>query len=326
MNRSCDLVLTGIATELGPVRIKDTELSLAYSNGRDKPREATGITALHRFHPHASFVGHTANTVSQSLRRAGVLPGDVGGLVATSNFTHDTLVPTFGPAVAARAGLADIRAATIGTGCGGLAQAVEYAVSMMTSPFMGWDPKKVFVIVAGDAYTRHVDINDYKTRYLFSEGIATFVLRFKQATKGDLVVARVASRSLVVDEPLDALLLGNPAFYKDRYFRMQTAPIVRFTRQVLGIAQRMLALESWSGVTIIPHQANARLLDEMGKSAPEAHLFYTNGIATIGNTLNASTVFGLEDALTNLSVSDDIVLVPFGAEWVVGAIQLHRHP
>lgn len=318
------LVLSGMTTRLGSEKLTAVDLSVQYSAGKDDPTGATGITALYRFASGENLLDVSAKCIRTTLERSELSMRRVGGLVATSNFTHDTLVPTFGPAVAAHVGFSGIRAATIGTGCGGLAQAVEYAVGVMTSPFTNWDPKKVFIIVAGDAYARHVDISDYKTRYLFSEGVATFVLQFKRAEKDDLVVARVASRSLVVDEPLEALLLGNPAFSEDRYFRMQTAPIVRFTRKVLDVAREMLGIESWSGVTIIPHQANARLLAEIGKSVPEAHLFYTDGIAKIGNTLNASTLFGLEDVLTNCTASDNIVLVPFGAEWVVGAIQLHR--
>ncbi len=324
MDHNLPLVLSGITTRLGSEKLTAADLSAWYSAGQDDPTSATGITALYHFAPHQNLLDVSVACVRETLMHSSLSLREVGGLVATSNFTHETLVPTFGVAVAARAGLASVRAGTIGTGCGGLAQAVEYAVSMMTSPFVGWDPKKVFVIIAGDAYSRHVDPKDYKTRYLFSEGVAVFILRFTRATKGDLVVSRVASRSLVVDESLEALTLGNSTFVEDRYFRMKTAPVVRFTRRALNITKEMLGIGSWHGVTIIPHQANARLLAEMRRAVPEAHLFYTNGIATIGNTLNASTVFGLEDVLTSDTASDDIVLVPFGAEWVVGAIQLRR--
>ncbi len=320
------LVLSGITTRLGSERLTAADLSGLYSDGQDDPTRATGITALYRFAPHEDLLDISAACVLEALTRSGLSLRDVGGLVATSNFTHEMLVPTFGVAVAARAGLANVRVGTIGTGCGGLAQAVEYAVSMMTSSFIGWDPRKVFVVVAADAYARHIDPDDFKTRYLFSEGAAVFILRFKQVETGDVVITRVASRSLVVDEPLDALMLGNPSFMDDRYFRMKTGPIARFTRTVLDVAKEMLGIESWRGVTIIPHQANARLLAEMRKAVPEAHLFYERGIATIGNSLNASTLFGLADVLRNGSASNDIVLVPFGAEWVVGAIRLHRHP
>jgi 3-oxoacyl-[acyl-carrier-protein] synthase III len=324
MDHNLSFVLSGITTRLGSEKLSAADLSAQYSAGQDDPTSATGITALHRFAPEENLLDVSAECIREALTRSGLSLRDVGGLVATSNFTHETLSPTFSVAIAARAGLASIHAGTIGTGCGGLAQAVEHAASMMTSPFMGWDTKKVFVIVAGDAYSRHIDPKDYKTRYLFSEGVAVFILRFTRAKKGDLVVSRVTSRSLVVDEPLEALTLGNPAFVEDRYFRMQTAPVVRFTRKALDIAKEMLGIGSWNGVTIIPHQANARLLVEMRKTVPEAHLFYTNGIASVGNTLNASSVFGLEDVLTNDTASDDIVLVPFGAEWVVGVIQLRR--
>ena len=324
MDHKPSLVLSGLTTRLGSEKLTAADLSARYSAGQDDPTGATGITALYRFAPDEDLVAVSAECVHEALRRAGVLPRDVGGLVATSNFTHKMLVPTFGVAVASHAGLSNVRAATVGTGCGGLAQAVEYAAAIMTSSLVRWDSSKVFVIVASDAYRRHIDTNDYKTRYLFSEGVAVFVLRFANATNGDLVLTRVASEALIVDEPLGALRLGNPAFVEDRFFRMETAPVVRFTRKALTTAKELLELETWRGVTIIPHQANLRLLEALHRSIPEARAFYTKGIATIGNTLNASTLFGLEDVLRNPD-ADDIVLVPFGAEWVVGAIHLQRH-
>ena len=196
---------------------------------------------------------------------------------------------------------------------------------MMTSPHALWDPSKVFVVVAGDAYHRYIDTKDYKTRYLFSEGVAVFILRLKYAAPGDLVLERAASRALVADEPIHALRLGNPEFHKDEYFRMDTPPVVRFSRRALEVAKRLLGRENFEGLTLIPHQPNIRLLEALERTVPEARAFYTRGITTIGNTLNASTVFGLEDVLKNDSGGDDIVLVPFGAEWAVGVIHLRRH-
>lgn len=326
MDHNLSLVLSGITTRLGSEKRSAADLSAQYSAGKDDPTSATGITTLYHFAPRENLLDVSAECVREALTRSGLSLRDVGGLVATSNFTHETLVPTFGVAVAARADLSCIRAGTIGTGCGGLAQAVEYAAALMTSSVVKWDPAKVFVVVAGDAYQRHIDTNDYKTRYLFSDGVAVFVIKLAHAKRGDLTITQVASQSLIVDEPLEALRLGNPTFREDRFFRMETAPVVRFTRRALATAKELLGLDVWRGVTIIPHQANHRLLEAMGRAAPEAHLFYTNGIAMIGNTLNASSVFGLEDVLANDTASNDIVLVPFGAEWVVGAIQLQRHP
>lgn len=318
-----ELTLCGLTTRLGRVVETASELSERYSGGTDRPTEATGIARLHRFANDEDLLDVARDVALGAVENAGLPLSDVGGIVATSNFTHATLTPTFGPAVAERMGLSLVRAATVGTGCGGLAQAVEYAAAIMTSPMAGWPDDKALVVLAADRYSAHVDAVDFKTRYLFSDAAAAFVLRKDVARAGDVVLRAVSSVSLAVPSPLSALRLGNPSFCDDRFFRMETAAVARFTREVPDLARRLLGLADWTGIAVIPHQANVRLLAKMRDAMPGAASFYDGGITTIGNTLNASTLLALEDALRQGTLaSRDAALVPFGAEWVVGAIRL----
>ena len=318
-----NLILSGLTTRLGRVVETASELSERYGGGTDRPTDATGITRLHRFGDDEDLLEVARDVVLKAVENAGILLADVGGIVATSNFTHAALTPTFGPAVAERVGFSLVRATTVGTGCGGLAQAVEHAAALMTSSIVDWPDGKAFVILAADRYSAHVDPTDFKTRYLFSDGAAAFVLRKGIPHPGDLVLRSVSSVSLAVSSPLSALRLGNPSFGDDRFFRMETAAVARFTREVPDLARRMLGLSDWTGIAVIPHQANVRLLARMRDAMPGAASFYDGGITTVGNTLNASTLLGLEDALRQGTLaSRDVALVPFGAEWVVGAIRL----
>jgi 3-oxoacyl-[acyl-carrier-protein] synthase III len=319
-----ELCISGLVTRLGSEVLSASDLSHLYSAGEDDPTAATGITQLFRFSADEDLIGVTAESVLRSLQLAGLKLGDVGGIIATSNFTHPTLVPTFAVSVADRLGLRNVRASTVGTGCGGLGQAVECASGIMLNPMSRWPSGKVCVVIAADQYSHHIDPSDYKTRYLFSDSVAVFVLAQRVPTAGDFVLTHASSRALIVDQPLNALQLGNPGIVSDPYFRMKTGPVVRFTRLVLGAAKDMIGASRLKGVSIIPHQANTRLLAALAQRIPEAHLFYMDGVAQVGNTLNASTLFGLQDAQTRGLLSDDILLVPFGAEWMVGAIRLQR--
>ncbi len=325
MTLTTELVFKGLVTRLGSKVLSASELSHLYGGGNDNPTRATGIQRLYRFAPDESLIDVTAQTVLSALHTAGFTLEDVGGIVATSNFTHPMLVPTFAPAAAKHLGLLNIRASTIGTGCGGLGQAVENAAGIMLNPMSRWPSGKVCVIIAADQYSHHVDPEDYKTRYLFSDSVAAFLLIPMLPKHNDLVLTHASSRALIVDQPLEALRLGNPRFIDDPYFRMKTGPVVRFTRRVIDVAKDMVGVSDCEGMSIIPHQANARLLSALAGKVPEAHLFYMEGISQVGNTLNASTLFGLQDAFYRNLVSDDILLVPFGAEWMVGAIRLQRH-
>ena len=316
------LCMLGLETRLGSNVLTADNLSEMFSDGADSPTAATGITRLYHFAEEESLLSVTADTVLAALKKARIQLEDVGGIIATSNFTHPTLVPTFAPALCEQLGLMNIRAHTVGTGCGGLGQAVECAAGIMLNPLSYWPPGKACVVVAADHYSLHVDPSDYKTRYLFSDNAAAFVLVRKVPEPGDVVVTHASSRALTVNQPLNALRLGSQRFEPDPYFRMRTGPVVRFTRNVLSTVKEMMRIDRFDGISIIPHQANTRLLAALRSQVPEAHLFYADGVPKVGNTLNASTLFGLQDAKQRGLLSGDILLVPFGAEWMVGAIRL----
>src|SRR5207247_2018346 len=72
---------------------------------------------------------------------------------------------------------------------------------------------------------------------------------------------------------------------------------------------------------IVPHQANARIIEAAGKRLGVGADVMVNGIAAYGNTSTASIPLALKDALAagRLKTGDHLVLVGFGAGLTWGA-------
>jgi 3-oxoacyl-[acyl-carrier-protein] synthase-3 len=81
---------------------------------------------------------------------------------------------------------------------------------------------------------------------------------------------------------------------------------------------------------IVPHQANARIIEAAGKRLGVGADIMVNAIANYGNTSTASIPLALKDALAagRLKRGDHLVLVGFGAglTWGAGVIEWEGAP
>jgi 3-oxoacyl-[acyl-carrier-protein] synthase-3 len=312
---------------LGSVWVSATELSSRYSGGIDDPEKMIGISGLYRLGPKESLMDLVEICINESLQTAGLSRSDIGAIVATSNHTGLYLLPSLAATIANRIGCTHLPADTIGDGCGGIVQAIGHGVAMMTSSILHWRSNKVVVVVAAEEYSKHINHDDRRTRYIFSDGVSVTILAqsSRPVLRNTFRIRHIGWRSLTSNSPLTALSMKNPAFSRKAKFEMNSIPVIRFTREVLRTALECIDLTNWSGVSIIPHQANLRIL--RGIAPSDADFIYTEGIELFGNTLNASTLIGLTDCADRgliPSKSDHIALVPFGAGWLVGCILIAR--
>jgi len=102
-----------------------------------------------------------------------------------------------------------------------------------------------------------------------------------------------------------------------KVFRFATEILAQATLQALDKAN--VRLEDVK--LIVPHQANARIIEAAGKRLGVGPDVMVNGIASYGNTSTASIPLALKDALAagRLKTGDHLVLVGFGAGLTWGA-------
>jgi 3-oxoacyl-[acyl-carrier-protein] synthase-3 len=102
-----------------------------------------------------------------------------------------------------------------------------------------------------------------------------------------------------------------------KVFRFATEILAQATLDALARAD--VPLEAVK--LIVPHQANARIIEAAGKKLGVAPNVIANNIAQYGNTSTASIPLALKDAVAagRVSAGDHIVLVGFGAGLTWGA-------
>src|SRR5207253_2106000 len=112
---------------------------------------------------------------------------------------------------------------------------------------------------------------------------------------------------------------GRPEIRMDgrKVFRFATEILAQATLQALEKAN--IPLEDVK--LIVPHQANARIIEAAGKRLGVGADVMVNEIANYGNTSTASIPLALKDALAagRLKTGDHLVLVGFGAGLTWGA-------
>jgi 3-oxoacyl-[acyl-carrier-protein] synthase-3 len=112
---------------------------------------------------------------------------------------------------------------------------------------------------------------------------------------------------------------GRPEIRMDgrKVFRFATEILAQATLQALDKAN--VRLEDVK--LIVPHQANARIIEAAGKRLGVGADVMVNAIANYGNTSTASIPLALKDALAagRLQRGDNLVLVGFGAGLTWGA-------
>jgi 3-oxoacyl-[acyl-carrier-protein] synthase-3 len=102
-----------------------------------------------------------------------------------------------------------------------------------------------------------------------------------------------------------------------KVFRFATEILAQSTLEALKKAN--VRLEDVK--LIVPHQANARIIEAAGKRLGVGPDIMVNAIANYGNTSTASIPLALKDALAagRLNRGDQLVLVGFGAGLTWGA-------
>ncbi len=293
-------------------------------------RERTGISCrrVAADHEHASTLGLRA--ARRALAVADLDPGRVE-LILVATSTPDYLVPCTACLIqdglgARRAGACDILAA-----CSGFVYGVAMGAGLIRAGLLN-----NALVVGTEVLSRVMDWTDRSTSILFGDGAGAVVLQaseepggFLGATLGadgsgaDFISIRIGARLPFESsaEPISELLYMNG----HEVFRFASRIMVQSTRD----AARSAGLEVQDLDLLIPHQANARILQVAAKQLGlPAGKVYSN-LDRYGNTSAASIPLAIVDAVDEglIQPGDRIGMVAFGGgltwagcvvEWTYG--------
>ncbi len=300
--------------------ITNAQLSCVVDTNDEWISSRTGI--------HTRYVSSTENTsdlafraAKQAIQDAKIDPSSID-LVIVATATPDDVTPNVACMLQARLHLAKACLAfDLNAACSGYIFAIQVAAALLKQYHCA-------LIVGAEVLSKIIDWTDRNTCVLFGDGAGACILvpsqrpmYFFAHTQGDLKGVLQAQ-----GRPLHPPLINARKTYG--YLQMDGKEIFRFAVQAMqeGINHvcQQAQIEPKDIDWIIPHQANARIIDHVARRMQlDLSMFYKN-VNEFGNTSAASIAIALACAKAEgkLKPGMKIVLSGFGGGLSYGAIYL----
>jgi 3-oxoacyl-[acyl-carrier-protein] synthase-3 len=256
-------VLAGIGTYLPEKIVTNAELSERVDTSDEWITERTGIKQRHFAAPHetATFMGAAA--ARAALAMAGVEAASVGGIILATS-TPDQAFPATAVHVQAAIGAKNAFGFDLAAACSGFIYALSVADAMIRAGQVD-----SILVIGSEVYSRILDFNDRGTCVLFGDGAGAVLLRAGAAGAG---AAGLLSTHLHADGALADILyvdgaVGRPD--KSGHLIMNGREVFRHAVTLLSSAVNEALADN--GLTskdidwLVPHQANLRIINGVGK-------------------------------------------------------------
>jgi 3-oxoacyl-[acyl-carrier-protein] synthase-3 len=263
----------------------------------------------------------------QAMEMAGVAPDELD-LIVLASVTPDFPFPATACIVQHNLGAVNAAAFDISAACSGFL----YGLSVVDNFMKAGSVKKALVIGA-EVLSRIVDWTDRNTCVLFGDGAGAVVLESAEGDRGILSTHIHSDGSYweLLNQP--ACGSRNPASQKiidERlmFLRMQGNDVFKLAvRAMEDAALEALAANNLQTTDIdlfIPHQANRRIIDAIGKRLKLNEDQVCVNLERYGNTSAASIPIALDEANRAGRITDEnvIVLDAFGGGLTWAAILL----
>ena len=312
-------VIAGVGSALPKRRVTNEELAATVDTSDEWIVERTGIR-----NRYIAGEGETTGTLAiaaarEALASAGVEPAEIG-LIVLATATPDQTFPSTATKVQAALGIDDCIAFDVHAVCTGFLYALSVADSMLRSG----NAAKALVIGA-ETFSRILDWEDRATCVLFGDGAGALVLSAEETTSGILATKLHADGRhndlLFVDGgPSTTGTVGKLRMKGREVFRHAVVNLAGVLTEVLSSAGLTAADVDW----VVPHQANARILDATAKKLglPREKVVMT--VDRHANTSAASVPLAFDTAIRDgrIKRGDIVVLEAMGGGFTWGAAAL----
>jgi 3-oxoacyl-[acyl-carrier-protein] synthase-3 len=288
----------------------------------------TGIKERHIAAEGEKFSDFATQAAERALDAAGVKAADLD-MVLVGTVSSDMLFPSTACLVQHNIGATRAAANDISAACTGFLYGLHLADGLIQSGKAG-----NVLVVGGEILSRYVDWTDRGTCVLFGDGAGAVVL---QATRGDHGILGTAMKSNGAYGDFICMPGGGssrPA--NDASSIEERLPFIKMKgNETFKIAVRAMAevseeVLSEQGFThqdiqlLIPHQANERIIDAVGKQLKIDPAKVFKNIERYGNTSAASIPIALDECVkaSRVKPGDLVLLTAFGAGLTWGSALL----
>jgi 3-oxoacyl-[acyl-carrier-protein] synthase-3 len=302
-------ILAGVGAYLPERILSNEELAATLETSDAWIRDRTGIRQRHIAGPHetAAFMGTAA--ARAALADAGAGPADVDAIILATS-TPDQAFPATALRVQAALGVPGGFGFDLAAACAGFIYALATADSLIrTGAAHG------ALVIGSEVYSRILNWQDRGTCVLFGDGAGAVFLR---AGEGNCAIDRgILSTHLHAQGTLGDILyvdgaVGQPA--KPGHLVMHGREV--FRHAVIRLAEAVDEALTANGLTrsdvdwLVPHQANLRIIDAMGKRLGLAAERVVVTVDRHANTSAASVPLALAEAWKDGRIrAGDLVLM-----------------
>jgi 3-oxoacyl-[acyl-carrier-protein] synthase III len=312
-------VVLGVGSALPRRRMTNDELAETVDTTDQWIVERTGIRSRYVAGEGETTASLATDAAKRALEHAGLAATDID-LIVLATATPDQTFPSSATKVQATLGINDCIAFDVHAVCTGFLYALSVADSMLRSG----NARKALVIGA-ETFSRILDWEDRATCVLFGDGAGALVLSAEE-TDGGILATRLHADGrhndlLFVDGgPSTTGTVGKLRMKGREVFRHAVVNLADVLNEVLGAAGLSAADVDW----VVPHQANARILDATAKKlglSPEKVVVTVDEHA---NTSAASVPLALDTAVKDgrIKRGDVVVLEAMGGGFTWGAAVL----
>jgi 3-oxoacyl-[acyl-carrier-protein] synthase-3 len=312
-------LILGVGSALPKRRVSNDELARTVDTSDQWIVERTGI--------HSRYIageGETTATLAtdaarRALVHAGLEATDID-LIVLATATPDQTFPSSATKVQAALGIADCVAFDVHAVCTGFLYALSVADSMLRA-----GSATRALVIGAETFSRILDWEDRATCVLFGDGAGALVLGIAESESGILATRLHADGRhndlLFVDGgPSTTGTVGKLRMKGREVFRHAVINLADVLNEVLAAAGLTSDDVDW----VVPHQANARILDATAKKLglPPAKIVVT--VDEHANTSAASVPLAFDTAVRDgrIKRGDLVVLEAMGGGFTWGAAAL----
>ncbi|TFG84730.1 MAG: ketoacyl-ACP synthase III [Spirochaetales bacterium] len=320
------VVILSTGSYVPSMRVTNEELAKRVDTTDEWIRSHSGIGSRH-FAADGQMTSDLAVDASRkALEKAGVAPEDLD-LIVLSTATPDYFgFPSTACIVQDKLGATNAAALDINAGCTGFIYALDVANSMLQR-----EGRKRALVIGAETLSRIVDWEERSTCVLFGDGAGVVVLERddSESTRG-ILHSWLRARGSGADALYLRQAKRDSAFTRDgdysRPVKIEMDGKAVYIFAVKAITDVMENLLAQSGLNIhdfrwvVPHQANARIVQAAAKRFGLADdRFYMN-IEEFANTSTASVPLAMDEMVSKglLEKGDLVMTMGFGAGLTYG--------